>query len=150
MLALTIDDRARAMGLTPEQAGDPLSETVAGRLALREILTRVQAEAVDAYAKLVALAAAAMQAPSGPRCSLNPSRGGSTSEDDEEYYRQTMRRYNDAFSACRSSGYRSNRAVNIVVRDLLDVPRSERKYLRAGAQALVVHFGLDRKQAESR
>lgn len=141
-----LDGRARGLGLTSEQGKHPASSTIAGRMALRGILTLTQAEAIDEYAKLVRRAAIVMGAPAGPRCSLSLSRGGD-SVDDPEAYRTAMRRYNEAFGVVKDVGVRACRAINIIVRDLCDLPWSECEFARAGATALVRHFGFEEARA---
>lgn len=138
--------RARGLGLTDEQANHHMSETIAGRMALRGLLTLAQAKAIDEYAKLVRRAAQVMAAPAGPRCSLSLSRGDG-GKDDPEIYSRVMRCYNDAFGALRGAGERSNRAVNLVVRDFCDLPISEREYVGRGGQALARHFAFDEAMA---
>lgn len=138
--------RARALGLTDDQGKHHLSETIAGRMALKGVLSFPQAQAIDEYAKVVRRAAAAMLAPAPPRCSLSPPTGGGYHED-QETYDTIMRRYNDAFGVIREVGVRACRAINIIVRDLCDLPLSERECARAAAQALVRHFGFDERVA---
>lgn len=142
------DVRARALGLSREQGDNPISETIAGRMALRGLLTRSQAEAIDLYAKLVRNAARAMQAPANTRCSLNLSRSGEV-EDDPEGYAVTMRRYNDAYGELLLVSYRACCAINLVVRNFSPFPLSELQPARAGASALVKHFGLREDDAKA-
>ena len=146
LLLRATDDRARALGLTRVQASDPISETIAGRMALRGLLTRRQYEAAEKYAALVAAAYREMCAPKRPGCTLNQRRSGEAIDDAERYAR-VMRRYNDAFGAVRDAGERANRAVNILIRDEFEPPISEREHLRRGLDALAVHFGLPEAEA---
>lgn len=139
------EGRARGLGLTVEQSSHPLSESIAGRMALRGILTFSQAEAIDEYAKLVRRTAIAMRSPAGTRCSLNLKRGGEVEENPETYAR-IMQLYNEAFRIVRNVGERACRAINLIVRDLCDLPASEWEFARSAAVALARHFGFDERR----
>jgi hypothetical protein len=132
-------------GLKQDDRLSDRAESLLGRLNLNGLISNAQYIAGDQYGMIIGQYRSIIGAPRGTAgagrgsdCAIGT---GFECPDDECACARTTARYNNAFAALMKAGQRSAKYVARALHGQ-DITPEEFVYLKAGLEALAVHFGL--------